>query len=341
MSDQDNLSDALAQNGSFDADRADAIRAAALASFDARLRKVDRWLMGYLCLCSWLFVFALFHFMHAASTKAFMFYGLLMLIFFEITVLMKLWYWMMNTKIGILKTLKEMQLGQASSSRAETSAAESESPIRPLTGISRTERRIWWVAIVIGAAAIGAIKGAEPSKSSGTSLVHDGVVTLATDGSGSAETHLSLTNNGVGTVEHINFYAPEGQDMSFLDGDGHELPTSTSHPADTDHVRYDIRLRHWIWPGTAGDYTRVANGKDWATQTDGLWTYTIDYMYGYDETDFTQTVVLPPGAEVVSATPWPAAVYTLADRTVLRLEGVRGRNERFKFSVQYRLPAGE
>jgi hypothetical protein len=339
MNNEDSLSDALAKNGSFDAGRADEIRTQALSSFDASQRKVDRWLMGYLCLCSWLFVFAFFHFIHTASTKAFVFYGLLMLMFFETTILMKLWYWMMNNKISVLKALKELELGQASAAGAATTV-ESATLRGPLKGISRGERRVWWLVLAAGAGAIGAIKGAEPSQSTGTSLVHDGVVTLAADGSGAAETHFALTNDGVGAVEHFNFYAPEGYDVSFLDSDGHELPTTTSHPADTNHVRYDVSLRRWAWPGSQVDYTRVEKGDGWAKQTDGLWSYAGDYEYVDDTTRFTQTVTLPPTAAVVSATPWPATMYTLGDRTALRFEGVRGRNQRFKFSVQYRLPAG-
>ena len=341
MNDEDSLSNALAQNGSFDPDRATAVRATALASFDARLRKVDRWLMGYLCVATWLMILALFHFLHATATKPLLFYGLLMLIFFEITVLMKLWYWMMNTKIGILKTLKEMQLSPPGSGAATSAADQSDSPISPLKGISRFERRIWWGVLIAGAAAIGAIKGAEPQWTTGGSLVHDGVVTLAADGSGSAETNLSFTNDGIDTVKHFNFYAPEGCEAKFLDGEGKELPFTISQPAESDHVRYDVDLRRWAWPGVRINYTRLEQGKQWAAEDQGVWTYASDYSYGYDTTDFIQTVVLPPGAEVVAATPWPATVYTLGDRSALRFEGVRGRNDRFKFSVQYRLPAGD
>lgn len=339
MNNQDNLSDALAQNGAFDAKRADQVRTAALASFDARLRKVDRWLMAYLCVLTWLFVLTLFYFVQATATKALLFYGLLMLIFFEGTVLMKLWYWMMNTKIGILKALKEMQLDQAAG-RIETSTGGSESPLSPLKGISRTERRIWWIVMAVGGGVIGAFFSTQTSHRVSANLAHEGVITLAADGSGAARTMMTLTNKGLIAVRHLNFYAPEGNEVRFLDSAGNELPTASSKQQGGDHVRYDVNLRHWIWMGQRGDYTRVAKGKDWATQTDGLWTYTNDYMYGYDETDFTQTVVLPPGAEVTSAVPWPANVYTLGDRTAVRFEGVRGRNERFKFSVQYRLPAG-
>ncbi len=339
MRDQDNLVNALAENGSFDPERAEAVRATALGFFDARLRKVDRWLMGYLCVATWLMVLALFQFLHATATKPLLFYGLLMLIFFEITVLMKLWYWMMNTKIGILKTLKEMQLSPSGTGTA-TSADESDSPISPLKGISRFERRIWWIALVAGTAAIGAVHGAAPQKTTGGSLVHDGVVTLAADGSGSAETGLSFTNDGIDTVKHFNFYALEGYEVKFLDGEGKELPFTISQPAKSDHVRYDVDLRRWAWPGMRLNYTRLEQGQQWATEDQGVWTYTNDYSYGYDTTDFVQTVVLPPGAEVVAATPWPATVYTLGDRTALRFEGVRGRNERFKFSVRFRLPTG-
>ena len=339
MNDEHTLSDALAQNGSFDAARADRMRAAALGLFDARLRKVDRWLMGYLCVATWLMILALFQFLHATATKPLLFYGLLMLIFFEITVLMKLWYWMMNTKIGILKTLKEMQLG-SSGAGAAMPADQSESPISPLKGVSRFERRIWWAVMIAGAAAIGAVHGGAPLKTTDGSLAHDGVVTLAADGSGSAETNLSFTNGGIDTIRHFNFYAPEGCEVEFLDSNGEQLPFTISQPADSDHVRYDVDLRRWAWPGMRLNYMRLERGQHWVDEDQGVWTYAGDYSYGYDTVDFTQIVVLPPGSEVVSATPWPESVYTLGDRTAVRFKGVRGRNDRFKFTVQYHLPAG-
>jgi hypothetical protein len=339
MNNENNLSDALAKNGSFDASRANEIRAAALGSFDAKLRKVDRWLMVHMCLCCWLIVFTLFSLLHSTTTKSIVIYGLLLLIFFETTILMKLWYWMMNNKISVLKSLKEMQLGQTADGSG-AGPGESDTLRGPLTGISRRERAVWWIVLAAGAGAIGAIKGSEVPWSYGNSLVHNGVVTLAADGSGSAETDLSVLNGGFDSLSHFSFHMPEGAKVRVLDSDGEELPLTISPSPQNGHVRYDVNLPFPVMPGRRLDFTRVATGEQWAKQDQGTWTYTSDDMYGYDTTDFTQTVVLPPGAEVVSATPWPATVFTLGDRTAVRFEAVRGRNDRFKFTVQYRLPAG-
>ena len=154
------LTDALAGNGTFDPDKAHAIKQRMVGTFAAGARKVERYLRLYMCLCSWLFVFALFHFTHASTTKTLLFYGLLMLIFFETTILMKLWYWIMNTKLGILKEIKQLQLGQTSADDTDGAPERSKGRGSPSQGLSRRERTIWWVALIGGVALLGFVKGA-------------------------------------------------------------------------------------------------------------------------------------------------------------------------------------
>ena len=42
---------------------------------------------------------------------------------------------------------------------------------------------------------------------------------------------------------------------------------------------------------------------------------------------------------MAAVNPWPVAKFTLNKRPTLRFETRRGRNEPFKYSIQYRLPS--
>ena len=70
---------------------------------------------------------------------------------------------------------------------------------------------------------------------------------------------------------------------------------------------------------------------------DGVWTHSGDFSYAYDTNEFSQTVVLPEGAEIVSVQPWPVAKFTLKNKPTVRFEATRGHNDPFKYTVQYRL----
>ncbi len=339
MSNPDDLKKALAENGAFDAEKAKETKQAALGAFETKLRKVERYVFFYLCLCSWLIVFTMFNFMQSSSTKALFLYGLLLLVFFETTILIKLWYWVMNNKISVLKAVKQLELGHSTTDDVPQNDKTLQGPLR---GMSRPERAGWLVALVCGCALIGAVKDLEVkgaddpwSMNQGGSLTSDGCVTLAADGSSSAVTEMSFLCQGTLACRGFNFHAPEGTDVQFTDRHGRELSLTTS-PANG-HIRYDVRLPRPIMPGRRFSYTRSQECPKSATEEGGVWTYSTDISHGYDTNEFSQTVVLPPGAEIVSVSPWPVAKFTLSDKTAVRFEATRGRNEPFAYTIQYRL----
>ncbi len=340
MNNPDDLKKALSENGAFDAEKAKETKQTALGAFETKMRKVERYLFFYLCLCSWLFVFTMFSFMQSSSTKALLFYGLLLLIFFETTILIKLWYWVMNNKISVLKAVKQLELGHWTTDDASQGDKNLQGPLR---GLSRPERAGWWVAMVCGCALIGAVKGLEVSgaddpwsMNQGGSLRSDGCVTLAADGSSSAVTEMSFLSQGT-LVRGFNFHGPEG--LRFTDRHGRELSLTTS--STNGHIRYDVRLPRPVMPGRRFSYTRSVQCPKSVTEEGGVWTYSTDISYGHDTNEFSQTIVLPSGAKIVSANPWPAAKFTLGDKTAVRFEATRGRNEPFAYTIQYRLATEE
>jgi uncharacterized membrane protein YsdA (DUF1294 family) len=142
MSNPDDLTEALTQNGAYDPERAEELKKKMVGTFKAKMRKAERYLWGYTCLYAWLGVFAAAHFMQSSTTKALLFYGLLTLVFFEMTILMKVWYFVTNNKISILKAIKQLELGGPAAVDANT-PWESKEAQGPPAGLPRWERRIW------------------------------------------------------------------------------------------------------------------------------------------------------------------------------------------------------
>jgi len=339
MNNPDDLTKALARNGTHDSERAEELKAKMVGTFEAKMRKVERYLWVYMCIFCWLAVFAMGHFMQASSTKALLFYAILMLVFFETTVLMKLWYWIMNNKISVLKAIKQIELGHATT---DDGCKKDKALHGPLAGLGRLERVVWWVVLIAGAALIGGVKSAEVSGAvdpwdldSGGTLTSRGSITLAPDGSGLGETEMSFVHEGALARRGFQYHAPRSTTINFTYGRGQEMPFTTS--AQNGHVRYDVHLPRPIMPGRRFSHTRSSECPNSATEKGGVWTHVTDFSYGYDTNEFSQTVVLPEGAEIVSAKPWPVAKFTLGNKQIVRFEAIRGRNDPFKYTVQYRL----
>jgi hypothetical protein len=339
MNNPDDLTKALAQNGAYDLEKAEELRTKMVGTFEAKMCEVERYLWVYMCLCCWLVVFTMFHFMQSLSTKALLFSGILIFVFFETTILMKLWYWIMNNKISVLKAIKQIELGGA--------AADNDGRVKgPLTGLSHRERNVWWIVLIAGGALVGAVKGSEISGTfdlwdldAGGTLSSDGCITLAPDGSGSEATEMSFVFQGILARRGFNFHAPVSTKIHFRDGRGGEMPFTTS--PQNGHVRYRVRLSRPIMPGRRFSYTRLSDCPNSATKVDHVWTYSSDVGYGYDTNEFSQNVVLPKGAEIISANPWPISTFTLQGKPTVRFKATRGRNDPFKYTVQYRLAEQE
>jgi hypothetical protein len=339
MNNPDDLTKALAQNGAYDSEKAEELRTKMVGAFEAKMRKVKRYLWAYMCLCCWLVVFTLFHFMQSSSTKALLFYGILMLVFFETTILMKLWYWIVNNKISVLKAIKQVELGEAATAAGTERGKHLDGP---LVGLSRRERRVWWAALIAGGALIGALKGIEISGAvdprglnTGGTLTSEGCITLASDGSSSAVTEMSFVFEGAFARRGFNFHAPKSAKIRFTNGRAREMPFTTSQH--NGHVRYDVRLPRPVMPGRRFSYTRLGEYPNSATKEGRIWTYSSDIGYGYDTNEISQAVVLPEGAEIVSVNPWPVSTFTLQGKPTVRFKGTRARNETLKYTIQYRL----
>ncbi|NQT16306.1 MAG: hypothetical protein HQ582_26350 [Planctomycetes bacterium] len=333
------LKKALAENGVFDPGRARESREKVVSTFKAAMRKVERYLWVYMCLCSWLFVFALFHFFHSATTKGMIFYGLLLLMFFETTVLMKLWYWIVNNKLTVIKEVKQLQLGGAPGDDADHASWPSDRPKGATGSLSPWERRVWWVVLFVGVWFVAWVKiegdGFWHPETLAT-LTSDGCVTLSADGSGSSVTERSFVYQGIENQESFQDRAPKEAELRFTDSHGKKLPFTMS--PENGETRYEVTLNRTVWPGQRSSYTRVEERPGWAEEEGGIWTCSKKCVHGYGTNEFSETVVLPAGAEIVSVNPWPVGSFTLTERPTVRFQATRGRNESFEYTIQYRLP---
>lgn len=105
-----NLGQALGGRGQYDKQKSDNVRKEALKMFDDKL-KLYKWVTwGFLAFETVCMAVLAWGFWMIGDVKWLVAVAALFIVSFESTVLMKLWYWQMNTKIGTLKEMKQLEL---------------------------------------------------------------------------------------------------------------------------------------------------------------------------------------------------------------------------------------
>ncbi len=343
MSEPDkNLKKALAENGAFDPQRGDEQKKKTVDVFSARMRKVERlvWIWLILCVCLGLFAYLRFQSPSTTSTKALIGYAILILIAYESTILLKLAYWILNVKLSLLKEIKLLRLERSHSE-------DRDAPIRgrdleaPLRSLSRRERTAWQLGLV-GIVVLTVVYftpmvyRAVWGRQLRPNLTHQGYVTLAADGSGTTVTETSWTNRDVVPTVSSSFECGSQSENRWIDDRGRELPVTVS--TENGRSRYTIRFIDPVMPGQPNTYKRVTEDPALATKEGDLWTCRADWGFGPQTYRYTETVKLPEGAEIVSVSPEPAKRFVRGNAPVLRIEVSLGRDEHFRYKVQYRLP---
>ena len=101
---------AFDKSGTFDAGKAESLNKEIVKMFDKDLKKVKIVFWIFLIVSAAMLVGGLIALNHETSTKGMIFAAVIALIGYESTVLMKLWYWVVNTKLNLLKEIKQLQL---------------------------------------------------------------------------------------------------------------------------------------------------------------------------------------------------------------------------------------
>ncbi len=331
----DPLSEALRQNGSFDSEKAAAVRQQAVAGFSARMRKAERLAWIYLIALTALSVFAVLRLLQQPDPRGLVLYGILLVIALESLTVVKLWYWVINTKLSVLKELKQFRLdlpaAAASGGAADVSLL---GPAPTIRSCSRTERASWWVALALAGGLVGILTG--PPARPRPPLASQGFVRLAADGSGTVVTRIQYVYLDVTPLTSFTFtFGSPPAKVRWIDSRGRELSATASQEGGQTH--YLVRLVEPVMPGEQLTYTQIIESPSLATKGGDLWTYRQDWQYGYWENDYAETVLLPAGAEDVSADPEPSGRFTRNGAPGLFFRGARGSQDHFCYTVRYLL----
>lgn len=337
MSESDNnLKNALAENGVFDPERAKELRGGAVATFRSRMKWVERTAFIFLDLALGLGLFAYFKFMGSTDTRALVGYGILLLIAFENTVLIKLWYWIMNNKIGVLKEIKLLRL-EASAARAEdrpTHAAEAgDTVFGRLRGLSRWERIAWKLSIFVVIIPLAIFMSLDAN----ATLSSEGYLTVAADGSGTEVRSVSYVSHDVMPKTSFDLYGEmPASGVRWLDDRGRELSFAVSRKGGQKCCTID--LIEPVMPGERLAYRSIAESPARAAKEGDVWTCRTDWTYGCAINKYRDTVMLPRGAEIVSVSPDPSRQFVRGGKPVLKFKARKGPGGIFEYTVRYRLP---
>ncbi len=144
-----NIGQALNADGRYDADRSREARRRAADGFCASLRTVERLTLGYLTFLTGLALVCMALFLQAHSTKLMILYAVVFLVAMQGQTLIKLWYWMANTKLNVMREMAQLRAElRATGSAAAPGAEQGGGPIaaaaiRGPSALSRLERTVW------------------------------------------------------------------------------------------------------------------------------------------------------------------------------------------------------
>ena len=110
MKDLDNLMKMLEDGEGYEITRGDTVRRQAEKEFREKLFKVGRrcwlWLLAMVCLMA----VAVTVLLNVTSVKAMLVAGVVVIVTAQQMVLIKLWYWICNSRLNVGREIKELQL---------------------------------------------------------------------------------------------------------------------------------------------------------------------------------------------------------------------------------------
>lgn len=333
--------------GSFDADRATRMRAQAQDAFLARYRKIERITWVYLLGCLIVAWWCVRQFLAADDVRSWILWGVIFILAFETTVLIKLWYWVVNTKLGVLREVKLLRMdlaAQKGSLEALEAIARVESPTK-VPGVSKWERAAWFGALIAVGVFFGVGIGRQVDRHYRATgqLTSERTITLGADGEARIEATYDLANTTSRALNEFTIYSGgiitntawiPAAESPWSDGQQRKLAVRRE-PDPHGHNRRDvIQLLDPVPPGQSFKLNTTFTSA--ARREDGVWVFTQDQNWGYHRNFYRDTVVLPPGAELISAEPAPVSQERRNGTTGLRFEGERNSGAKWVVSVKYR-----
>ncbi len=336
--------------GNFDADKAARLRAQAQDAFVGKYRKLERIMWVYLLGCLAVMWWCIRNFLIAEDVRSWILWGVVFILAFETSVLIKLWYWVVNTKLATLREIKWLRLDLALQKGDEAAFEEIARVESPTTqpGLSKWERCAWTGAVILVSLLCAVWIGRHVDRHYRTlaQMTAERTITLATDGNARVNATYELVNNTAwplteftvysgGAVENAQWIPAEESPWS--DGQNRKLAVRREPDPRAPNYRDVIQLIDPVPP--AGRFTLKTSFSASAKRENGIWVFALDQNWGYRRNFYRDTVELPAGAELISAEPAPVSREQRDGKTLLRFEGERASGAKWVCVVKYRLPA--
>jgi len=338
MNENDSNTASLTNKAQFDPSRAAQLRTKVVDAFAARIRKVERRLYIFLVVLVVLACAMMRNFFQSTEIQAQIFWAVLFLVMLESTILMKLWYWIVTTRLGTQRELRLLRfdlVAGKNSLHGIEELSQIESPLRPV-GHSRWERTVWTAAILIlgfGIATGGDFRFLKYVRSGGPGF--ENVVKLQADGNGQQMTRWTYANRQPIMLREIPLYSGpavahteliSASDSPYRDSKGRTL-AFRREPAGQNH-RDVIQLIDPVPAGGKAELHWVTKVE--ATRERALWVYRMGPGNSY-----SAIVELPSGAEIVSVEPADALRRAEGGCPVIEFHS---RREMYEGTIKYRLP---
>jgi len=320
-------------NPRFDAGRAAEIEKKALGHFNITMTSVWRYSALWVTALALLSIFFFDIAFESRDPMHKLGFGLAFVVTVLQIVMLKLWFWIMNTKITLQDELKRIR---AMVEPPDAPPAEfGDTGIKFLFGTRKRFGYRWLIVLfllgiplVIPAKYCAYLMAAPNAHITYT-------LTLAPDGSSHAQATTTYVNNTSAPMEKADFndsipengtriHGPSGKELSF-EKKKYDWGTWTS-----------INLEEPVFPGQWVYYTFTQDSPPWLKPEDNVWKVHLNPTWHAYKTRFSSEIVLPEGAELISATPDPAR-FERDGRNVLRFTAMRPCDKSFLIDVSYRL----
>jgi|GEM_PF-2916438 len=297
--------------GGFDPKRAKKMAGEVTDEFRGKLKKLQRWMFAQLLVFVAAMVFFAMRFLESNHEMLWIAFGVLFLMAYESTVLIKLWYWTVNTKISVVRELKEMRLASGTPAVVATPS--------DFRGITWWEKIAWMVAIMAVAVLIGqTYRG--PNAFGKSEEVLTVYVDLATDGSGKVITKTTNDGGHMPSESYANFMPTESFTVRFTGNDLERVHWYDEQWRELSHDMrevngeriYTVHWPHPILPDQRTVIYQVLERSRLAINDGDVWTYQGTWTQWLSWPNAWKIVVrLPLGATLMQASPTPMSQGTV------------------------------
>ena len=331
------IGDALTGENHYDSLREKNFKKETMKMYDSKLKKVERITFINLYICIAVALIAFHGFSVSSSTKELLIYSVLFIIAIEIQVLIKLWYWIMNSKLIVLKEIKNLQM-QISKLDTEGRLDEDNEFSEKMLSIKGPGKRFkGTVGLVVFAilCSFGSFYIMNYTHAKVTKSIQIQNIEIEKDGSGIFINRVVNRNKNINPKMDYSFISSVyNEDIIVTDGYGNELPYTIAK--EKDHYRYKMDLNKPVFPGEYFVTNTSWKQGNLAKRSNDIWTYTYKHSYG-NNCEYSQIITLPEGAELVEIQPEPTSRIEKSGRQILRFEKYLEGNDFFECTIKYKL----